>query len=253
VRKLAGIIRYTFLEVFRNKVYYVLVLFGAVLVMSTLLLGALGGEQKGRMIIDFGLAGIEAFTLVVAVFAAVTLVLEEMESRTLYLVLTRPVGRAQFILGRFFGLLSILTVSMAMMALAHVGLMHLAHVTPEPTYLLALYFSWEKIVVITAVAIFFSLFATSTVSAVSFTLFFWVLGHFSQEIRFLAEKSGKAAVIAVCDVFYYLAPNFHILNLRDFPASSGTGRWLWAAGGYGFCYAAAALALSAWIFRRKEF
>ena len=96
MRKILGIARYTFTEIFRNKVYYVLVLFAFVLVGSALLLGAMGGEQKNRMIIDFGLASIEAFSLLIAVFAAVTLVLEEMETRTLYLILSRPVARYQF-------------------------------------------------------------------------------------------------------------------------------------------------------------
>src|SRR5947209_3808818 len=100
MRKIMRIARYTFVEIFRNKVYYVLLLFAGVLMISAILLGALGGEQRNRMIIDLGLASIETFALLVAVFAAVTLVLEEMESRTLYLILARPVSRYQFVLGR---------------------------------------------------------------------------------------------------------------------------------------------------------
>src|SRR5437773_3345899 len=121
--KILGIARYTFVEIFRNKVYYVLILFAGVLLGSTLLLGNLGGEQRNRMIMDFGLASIESFSLLVAVFASVTLVLEEMESRTLYLILSRPVTRYQFILGRYLGLLLLLSVTYLIMSGSHLAVL----------------------------------------------------------------------------------------------------------------------------------
>jgi len=83
MRKILGIARYTFIEILRNRVWYVLVLFSGILIMSTLLLGDLAGEQKSRVITDLGLASIETIALLSTVFAAVTLILEEMESRTL--------------------------------------------------------------------------------------------------------------------------------------------------------------------------
>jgi ABC-type transport system involved in multi-copper enzyme maturation permease subunit len=249
----AGIVRYTFMEVFRNKVYYVLILFAGVLIGSTVLLGALGGEQRSRMIIDMGLASIEIFSLAVAVFAAVTLVLEEMESRTLYLVLTRPVARYQFVLGRFLGLLLIITVAFAVMAAAHLALCHAVNAASDRHYFLSLYFSWQKIMLVTAVAMVFSLFATSTVSAVTFTMFFWVMGHFSGEIRFLAQKASQPIVTWVAMAFYYIAPNFEVLNLRDVPPTWSGLSWLWPAAGYSLTYTAFCLALTVLLFRKKEF
>jgi len=253
MRKVRGIARYTFIEIFRNKVYYILLLFSAVLVVSALLLGSLGGEQRARMITDLGLAGIETFSLLIAVFSGVTLVLHEMESRTLYLILTRPVARYQFVLGRFLGLAAILTVSYAVMAAVHLLLMAAARVPIDAHYGLSLYCSWEKIVMITAVALLFSLFSTSTVSAVTFTFFFWILGHFSGEIRFLAHKASQPLLSFVCGAFYIIAPNFEALNLKDFaPLHAGTN-WLWAAFGYGFSYTAVCLILTILLFRRREF
>jgi Cu-processing system permease protein len=253
MRKILGIARYTFVEIFRNKVYYTLLLFAGVLVLSTLLLGALGGEQKNRMILDLGLAGIEIFALVSAVFAAVTLVLEEMESRTLYLVLTRPVARSQFVVGRYLGLVAILTCTILLMAAAHLALLKWIHVPIDKMYALSVLYSWEKIVVVAALALVFSLFSTSTVSAVTFTLFFWVMGHFSAEILFLAQKASPPLLTVFCDVFYYLAPNFQIMNLRDLPPDITNAKWLWAAGGYGLTYTGVCLGLTALLFRKKEF
>lgn len=253
MHKMAGIARYTFIEIFRNKVYYVLLLFAGVLILSTLLLGSLGGEQRSRMIIDLGLAGIETFSLVSAVFAAVTLVLEEMESRTLYLILTRPVGRYQFILGRYLGLVAILSCTFFLMAAAHLILLMFVHTPIDLHYALSLAYSWEKIIVIAAVALLFSLFSTSTVSAVTFTLFFWVMGHFSGEVLFLARKASEPLLVVFCKLFYYLSPNFAIMNVRDLPPDLSSFRWLWAAAGYGLSYTAVCLALTTLLFRKKEF
>jgi Cu-processing system permease protein len=253
VRKTFGIARYTFVEILRNKVWYVLVLFSSILILSTLLLGRLGGEQKARMMTDMGLAAIEMIALVSTVFSAVSLVLEEMESKTLYLILTRPVARFVFVLGRFLGLISVMTAAFAAMALAHALLLKAVGIPLSGHYAVSLLYSWEKIVVITSVALVFSLFSTSTVSAITFTLFFWVMGHFSSEILFLANKASRPAVILFCRLFYYLFPNFQVMNMIDTPPELLSPHWLWAAGGYGLAYTLTCLILTGFLFRKKEF
>ncbi len=253
MRKLFGIARYTFIEIFRNKVYYVLLLFAGVMILSTLLLGSLGGEQRDRMIIDFGLSSIEFLALVISVFAAVTLVLDEMEKRTLYLILTRPVSRFHFILGRFMGLIAIISVAFILMAAGHMALLRILKIPTGVHYALSLYFSWSKIVVITSVALVFSLFSTSTLSAITFTFFLWILGHISGELRFLAQKSAQPLLSGICKAIYYLAPNFEAMNVRDIPMDLLSRSWLWAAGGYSLTYTLACLALTGFLFRKKEF
>jgi ABC-type transport system involved in multi-copper enzyme maturation permease subunit len=253
MRKIAGIARYTFIEIFRNKIWYVLILFSGILIFSSLLLGTLGGEQRGRLMLDLGLATIEIISFLSTVFAAVNLVLEEMESRTLYLILTRPVARAIFILGRFAGLIGIMSCAFLFMAGAHVALLKTVHVPLDVHYALSLFYSWEKIVVITAVALVFSLFSTSTASAITFTFFFWIMGHFSAEILFLSRKTPQMGLMFICRFFYYLFPNFQIMNIRDVPPDLYNPKWLWSAGGYGIAYTCVCLSLTALLFRKKEF
>ncbi len=253
MRKVLGIARYTFIEILRNRIWYVLILFSGILILSTLLLGDMAGELRTRVISDLGLAVIEMIALLSTVFAAVTLVLEEMEARTLYLILTRPVARLSFILGRFLGLLSIMSCAFLVMSVAHGALLTLAHGAVDRHYVLSLLFSWEKIMVITAVALVFSLFSTSTASAATFTFFFWIMGHFSTEILFLAKKTSKPMVLVLCKLFYYVFPNFQTMNIRDIPPEIYSARWLWTAGGYGLLYTMACLFLTALLFRKKEF
>jgi ABC-type transport system involved in multi-copper enzyme maturation permease subunit len=253
MRKLYGIARYTFIEIFRNKVWYSLILFSAILIVSTLLLSSLGGEQRGRLLLDLGLAAIEVISFLSTVFAAVNLVLSEMESRTLYLILTRPVARAIFITGRFLGLIAIMTCAFLLMTAAHASLLATIRVPLDAHYALSLLFSWEKIVVITAVALVFSLFSTSAASALTFSCFFWIVGHFSVEILYLARKLSQPFLVVACRVAYYVFPNFEVMNIRDMAPEVYNPHWLWAAGGYGLSYTCVCLGLTALLFRKKEF
>src|SRR5207244_4418070 len=116
------------------------------------------------------------------------------------------------------GLLLLLTATFLSMAGSHLALLGIEHIHLDSWYALSLVYSWEKIVLITAIGMAFSLFATSTVSAVAFTFFFWIMGHFSSELRFLAQKTNKPFLTVMFDAFYYLAPNFQVMNLRDLPS-----------------------------------
>jgi hypothetical protein len=146
-----------------------------------------------------------------------------------------------------------MTATFAVMALGHMLLLRLNHIPLDLHYALSLLFSWEKVVVITGIALVFSLFSTSTTSALTFTFFFWIMGHFSTEILFLARKASQPALIVFCKVFYYLFPNFQTMNIRDIPPDVYNPSWLWAAGGYGLAYTFVCLTLTALLFRKKEF
>jgi len=254
MKKIISIAKYTFIESIRNKVFYILVLFGVVVVGASLLIAALGGEQPQRILLDAGLAAMEFFALLTVGFAAVTLVLEEMESKTIYLVLTRPVPRAAYLLGRYLGLLFAVYCGMAVMAGMHVAILLLKGWAFTPRYVLAVALSAEKITIIGSLAVFFSLFSTSAVSSISFTVFLWILGHFSEEINFLGGKAPGLVSKIFAKAVYYLVPNLQFFNLRDFwGASAITGPWIGFVVVYGILYSAFFLVLSLWMFNRKEF
>ena len=175
-----------------------------------------------------------------------TLVLEEMTSRTLYLILTRPVARAIFIIGRFLGLIGIMTCAFLFMAAEHATRLAVVHVPLDLHYALSLFFSWEKIVVITAVALVFSLIFDLDRVGPHLHVLFWIMGHFSTELlSHCANKASQPALMVVCKLFYYLFPNFQVMNIRDIPPDVYNAGWLWSAGGYGLSYTFACLSLTA--------
>jgi ABC-type transport system involved in multi-copper enzyme maturation permease subunit len=254
MKKILSIAYYTFVESVRNRIFYVLVLFGVVVIGTSLLLAALGGQQSQRILLDTGLAAMEFFALLTVGFAAVTLVLEEMESKTIYLVLTRPVSRSAYLTGRFLGLLFAVYCGLALMGVVHLALLLANGWAFMPRYLLAVALAAGKITVIGSLAVFFSLFSSSAVSSVSFTVFLWVLGHFSEEIRFLGHKATGIVPKTFATAVYYLVPNLQYFNLRDFWGVPGImGGWIIFVFAYGALYSAFFLALSLWLFKRKEF
>ena len=254
MKKILSVARYTLIENIRNKIFYIIILFGVIIIGASLLLSNLGSSQATRILLDTGIASIEFFALISAVFAAVTLVLEEMESKTIYLILTRPVSRAHYLIGRVIGMLAAVYCGMAAMAMAHLAILFLNHWTFTLRYPLALMLSAEKIAIMSAIALFFSLASTSAVTSISFTAFFWVLGHFSAEIHFISAKLPNIAAKLLFKFVYYAAPNFQYLNLRDFwGVPNITGIWMINGAVYGFLYSTLLVGISVLLFKTKEF
>lgn len=250
---LLSIARYTFLQQLRNRLYLVVILFGFLILATSLLFGALAPDQETRVILNLGLAVIELFGLIAAIFGAVSLVLDEIESRTIYLILTRPLPRGYFIVGRFMGLLSAVLISMAAMGALHFILLLIKGWPPEWSYLLSFIFMAFKVMVMTAVALFFSLFSSSSIASIVFTLFFWILGHFGTEIKFLLQKASNPAAASALKAFLFVTPNLEFLNYRDLFHIPGLGAaQVSFAACYAIVYTAACLALSIAIFSRKE-
>ena len=249
-----SIARYSLVENVRNKIFYIIILFGIVMIGASFLLSALGSSQATRILLDTGIAAIEFFALISAIFAAVTLVLEEMESKTIYMILTRPVPRAHYLTGRIIGMLAAVYCGMAAMALAHLAVLYLNGWTFTLRYPLALILSAEKIAVMSAVALFFSLVSTSAVTSICFTICFWIMGHFSAEMLFLGDKFPNVAEKLLLKTVYYLAPNFQYLNLRDFwDVPNIAGVWIGAGAAYGLLYSVFLVGLSVQYFKTKEF
>jgi ABC-type transport system involved in multi-copper enzyme maturation permease subunit len=245
---------YTFREHVRHKVWLSGALFGLVLLTGGLVVSALAQEERGRMMLDLGLAANELIALVSVVFLTVHLILQEIETRAVFLILTHPVKRWHYLLGRFLGTLAAVGLGMAAMGLVHWTLLKLLGWTGGGSYLLAWACSFAATAVMGALALLLSLALTSEAAAMAFAAFFWILGHFSSEIRFVAERSGSAPLRAALLAFSHAAPDFSHFNYRDaWHAGTPGAGWIAAAGLYALAYSAACFALSVQVFEQKEF
>ena len=215
---------HTFREAVRDRVLYNLIFFALMMMAAAVLVGGVSiGIERG-VIVNLGLTAISLFGIVMAIFIGVGLVYKEIEKRTLYSVLAKPIQRWQFLVGKFVGLLLTLVVNTVLMA---IGLSAaLFYVTRkfergDGTIVVAIYFILLELALITALALFFSCFSSPILSTL-YTLGIYVAGMFSPDIRDIGMVTSSPVVKAVAKVIYYVLPNFHNFNTIAAAAHSET-------------------------------
>jgi ABC-type transport system involved in multi-copper enzyme maturation permease subunit len=254
MQTISAVFSYTLKEHIRHKAWLSSALFGLILLGGGMIVSALGQDERARLILDLGLAAIEAIAMVSVVFLTVHLILQEIESRAIFLILTHPVRRADYLVGRCLGTLAAVALGMAAMSVLHTAMLSLYGWWEPGRYLAALTCTLGKVAVMGALSLLLSLALTSEAAAMSFAGFFWMLGHFSSEMRFLADRSGSAFLKTAIIAFSHAAPDFAHFNYRDFwHQAAPSAAWLIWAGLYTLTYASACLALAVQVFEQKEF
>ena len=254
--RVAAIARNTFREAVRDRVLYNLVLFVLILTGGAVFLGELSAAQETKIIIDMGLSAALLFGVFIAIFVGVGLVYKEIERRTIYAIFAKPVGRAEFLLGKYLGLCLTLAVNVAVMG-AGVSLALLYVRGGWDAVILNIWpavgLIYVELMILVAVALLFSTFSSPALSAL-LTFAVFVIGHFSAGLKGLATTAGGAARVLFA-ALYYLLPN---LSNYAYITAASHGRTPTAAdflGGvaYGLAYIAVLLAASALVFQRRNF
>ena len=245
----------TFREAVRDRVLYNLIAFALLMSGAAVLVGQISIGIERLVVINLGLTAVSLFGIVIAIFIGIGLVSKEIEKRTLYTVLSRPVRRWEFVAGKFFGLSGTLIVNTSFMAIGvFVALLYVSHSFKhaDAGILVALYFVILQFLIITALALLFSSFSSPLLSAIfAFALF--LIGTFAEDLRGFARLThGIARWLATGAA--YLVPNFSALNVisqvaHDNPVS----RQLIAYNTvYALAYTVAVLSATAMIFERRN-
>jgi Cu-processing system permease protein len=205
----------TFREALRDRVLYNLVFFALLMMGAAILVGQISIGIEQSVIISLGLTAISVIGIFIAVFIGVGLVSKEMDKRTLYALLAKPVERWQFLVGKFAGLAMTLTVNTAAMTVGlYVALWTVKHPLGSSAWylLVAVYLVLLKLVLIVALAMLFSCF-TSPFLAILFTLGIYVAGLFAGELRTLQAVNLTPAAMSLFRAVSYLLPNFENFNV----------------------------------------
>ena len=260
ISRVSSIAANTFREAVRDRVLYNLIVFAILITGSALLLGKISVDIERLFLINLGLAAISLFGVVIAIFIGIGLVSKEIEKRTLYAILSRPVRRWEFILGKYFGLVGTLTVNAALMTVGFfAALLYLTQTSSQSLQgtdayiLVALYFILLQFVLITSLALLFSSFSSPLLSAVlSFALF--VVGTFAEDLRAAALMAGGAAG-RVLKAIAYLVPNLGSLNVASSVAhgEAVSSALLLHNSLYVGLYSAAVILAAVLIFERRNF
>ena len=243
-----------FRESLRDKILYHLVLFAGLLIGFSVFLADLSITEHHKIIADVGLAAINFTGVVIAIFIGISLVNKEIERRTIYTIMARPISRSLFIMGKYFGLVLTLFVNVSIMLGVFVVTLWLYHVPISASLFQAVQLIFVEILVVTALALFFSTFSSSTLSAI-LTIGLYVIGHLTADLRTIAANSGSAVAKMVVDVLYYCCPNLEMLNIKG-QAAVGivvTPQYLMLASLYGMTYAAVLITGGCLIFQRRDF
>jgi Cu-processing system permease protein len=252
-----AIARNAFREAVRDRVLYNLVVFVLLLTAGAIFLGELSAAQEAKIIVDMGLSAMLVFGVFIAIFVGVGLVYKEIERRTVYAIFAKPVGRGEFLVGKYLGLCATLAVNVAVMA-AGVALA-LTYVRGGYDPLVARIFPaialvFFELTIIVAVALLFSSFSSPALSAL-LTFAVFVIGHFSADLRLLASANGTAAARFLFGALYYLLPNLsHYAYITDAShgATPAPNAFL-AAALYAVLYNAVLLCAATLIFNRRNF
>jgi ABC-type transport system involved in multi-copper enzyme maturation permease subunit len=256
----------TFREAIRNKILYIILLFAVLLIASSIFLSTLALDAAIPVIKNLGLSAINVFGLLVAMFIGVSLIPQEVESKTIYMIVSQGVARWQFVLGKFLGLLLTVYAMVALMSLLFFGVL-LAMVGPhDDTYLWmlkAIFMQLFEMLIIVSVAILFSSFSTPILSAM-LTLIVYIIGNMTNDfwdfIRLESEKVGAYAPNVLFYKFIWsLCPHLDMLNLKkvvvhfeELPASL-TYFPYGVAISHAVVYAAVVLGLSCVAFSKRDF
>ena len=204
----------TFREAVRDRVLYNLIAFAVLISGAAILVGQISIGIERLVVVNLGLTAVSLFGVVIAIFIGIGLVSKEIDKRTLYTVLSRPVQRWEFIVGKFFGLAGTLVVNTFFMAIGvFAALLYVSRhfQTADSWILVALYFIVLEFLIITALALLFSSFSSPLLSAVfAFSLF--VIGSFAEDLRgFASMAQGATRWLATAAA--YLVPNLSSLNI----------------------------------------
>lgn len=251
----------TFREAIRNKVLYSLLFFALLVIIGSLAFGALSVHEEVRLTTDLGLGGMSAFLVLIATFIGVNLVYKELERKTVYMLLPKPVHRYQFVLGKFLGLALTLLVLLSIMTAMLLAVLEMqgAPITTPVVMMIILIFL--EVLIVTAVAVLFSSFSTPFLSGL-FTVGIFLLGRSVPDIRAVATKLDEPVLPSLLRVIARIVP-----NLRYFYVTGGDvggehisihgtfvdWGYIATATGYAGLYLAALLLLAMALFSRRDF
>ncbi len=235
--RIATIAGNTFREAVRDRVLYNLVLFVLILTGAAVFIGEISGGQERKIIVDLGLSAMLLFGVFIAIFVGVGLVYKEIERRTVYAIFSKPVGRSEFLIGKYLGLCLTLLVNVAVMGAG-----------------VSLALIYVELMLLTGVALLFSSFSSPALSAL-LTFFVFIIGHFSADLKSLSGSMGSVAARWLFASLYYLLPNLANLSFIT-PAAHGQlpdPSRVAVVVLYTLVYIMITIAMAAMIFSRRNF
>jgi Cu-processing system permease protein len=244
-----------FREVIRDRVLYLIGFYALAMGLATRLLPEISAATEKKILLDLGLAAMSVLGLVISIFVGTGLVNKEIEKRTVFVLIAKPVSRTEFIIGKHWGLSAVLAVLVAAMTAIALGIFTLAKVSfSAPNVLITSTFLWIQLSLMTAIALAFGVF-TSSLLATLFTFGVFLMGQLSGDIVKLGKLTKNAQIEAVTQGLYLVLPDLSRLDFKNqavYNLIPGPEVLLGNAA-YAAVYIVLVLAIASLIFGSREF
>lgn len=241
-------------EALRHRVLYVLLAFALTMIAAGLVLSTLSYVERDRILQDLALGALRLFGAAIAIFVGVGLIHKEIDRRTIYTILSKPVSRTEFLLGKYLGLVLTLWLQVAVMGLGFAVVSVVADAPLNAGHAAAVGLAAVELTLIVAMVTVFSAFTTPLLASL-YTSGLYVVGHLTRDLRELGAASDSEMVKSATVWLHRVLPDLEAFNLT-IPAVHGLPIGTAEVGMpvvYGFFYVLALLAVAAWILERRDF
>jgi Cu-processing system permease protein len=261
IGRIYGIALNTFRWAIRHRFLVAVIVVSTGVMLFALVLGEMALHQEERVAVDVGLGGVSFFGWIAAIVLGVLLLYTEIQRRTIHTMLSKPIERHELLLGRYAGMAASLTLLVAVSAVIMAGMFWLRDAAFTDNTVKALLLIWIEVLVVAAIAAFFSSFSSPILSGV-FTFGIFAVGRVTPELRAAIDSAESPVIRAVCRAALYVVPD---LNLFQVSGTTLDGRpvsvhgdfvgWSYVAtaAGHGALYAGLFLILAVVIFSRRDF
>ena len=244
----------TLREAIRSKLLYTLLFFAIAMIGSGVFLSALSYVETERILQDVGLAAIRLFSVAIAIFVGVGLIHKEVERRTVYTILSKPLSRSEFLIGKYVGLVVTIWLQMSIMVAAFVAISVLTGAPLGGGHAAAFALIAVELALVVAVATFFSSFTTPMLASY-FSVGVWLVGHMTRNLRDLGANSDLEMVQRTTRLLHRYLPDLESFNLTIEAAHGLTisAADVWLPAIYGAGYILVILVLATTLFERRDF
>lgn len=247
-----AIAKNTFKQAVRDKILYGISIFAFLFLGSIVILGSLSLGEDLFVIRSFGLAGIYIFGLIITIFLGASIIYEEIDKKTTYFLLSKPVTRQNLIIGKFLGLLASIGLTILLMLTAYILILGLSENFFDYKAILAVLLQLFEMGILISIIILFSIF-TTPLAATIYTILILYIGHLLTLIKSLASKTSGISEYVLTFV-YYVLPNLEKFNIRNIVVHQNqiSLTEFFISIGYALIYITLVLYVAKILFNRKE-
>lgn len=240
-------------EAIRSKLLYTLLFFAILLIASGVLLSTLSYVESQRILQDIGMGATRIFAVAIAIFVGVGLIYQEVDRRTVYTILSKPISRAEFLLGKYLGLVLTIWLQVAIMVLAFVAVSRATGAPLHGGHAAAFAMTAVELALVVAVATLFSAFTTPMLASF-FSTGLWIVGHATRELRDLGARAEVESIRQLTAALHRILPDLESFNLtleatHGLPIAASD---LWLPLAYAAGYVGIVLVAAIAIFERRD-